>query len=173
MGALSTAALGAPTLLTQAHDCSAFACHHPVLAEWLQRRALANQVGGASRTYVVCHEGQEVVGYYAIAPGAVMPEVATGAVRRNMPSPVPVFVLGRLSVHKDCGGLGIGTGLLKDAVLRCAQAASIAGGRAILCHAIDEEARGFYLKHGFQPSPLEPLTVMLGLKDVGKLLSLA
>ena len=85
-----------------------------------------------------------------------------------MPAPVPVFVLGRLAVDEQFSGMGIGSGLLKDALLRCAQAAQIVGGRALLCHAIDEEAKAFYLKHGFVPSPIEPLTVMLGLKDIGK-----
>jgi GNAT superfamily N-acetyltransferase len=159
-----------PTLITAEHDCSAFSCRHEALTEWLQKRALANQASGGSKTYVVCSEAGNVVGYYALAPGAVAPQVATGAVRRNMPSPVPVFVLGRLAVHQDWSGMGIGSGLLKDALVRCTQAAEIVGGRAILCHAIDEEAKAFYLKHGFQQSPIEPLTVMLGLKDIAKLL---
>lgn len=170
MGALKPPKLGPPVLITAEHNCSAFSCRHDALAEWLQRRALANQASGGSKTYVVCSEAGDVVGYYALAPGAVTPQVATGAVRRNMPSPVPVFVLGRLAVHKDWSGMGIGSGLLKDALLRCVQAAEIVGGRAILCHAIDEEAKAFYLKHGFQQSPIEPLTVMLGLKDLAKLL---
>jgi GNAT superfamily N-acetyltransferase len=119
---------------------------------------------------VVCADGSNVVGYYALAPGAVSPETTTGAIRRNTPTPVPVFVLGRLAVHEKWSGMGIGTGLLKDALLRCAQAAEIVGGRALLCHAVDEEAKSFYLKHGFIVSPVEPLTVMLGLKDIGKLL---
>lgn len=170
MGALKPPKLGPPVLITAEHNCSAFSCRHEALAEWLQRRALANQASGGSKTYVVCSEAGDVVGYYALAPGAVTPQVATVAVRRNMPTPVPVFVLSRLAVHKDWSGMGIGSGLLKDALLRCAQAAEIVGGRAILCHAIDEEAKAFYLKHGFQQSPIEPLTVMLGLKDLAKLL---
>lgn len=83
-----------------------------------------------------------------------------------MPSPVPVFVLGRLAVHEEWTGQGIGAGLLKDALLRCVQAADIVGGRALLCHAIDEEAKAFYLKHGFQLSPMEPLTLMLGIQGL-------
>jgi predicted N-acetyltransferase YhbS len=110
------------------------------LVEWLQKRGLANQGSGGSRTYVVCTKEHQVVGYYAIAPGAVAPPAATGAVRRNMPAPVPVFVLGRLAVDAKWSGMGIGAGLLKDALLRCAQAAHIVGGRALLCHAIDERA---------------------------------
>jgi GNAT superfamily N-acetyltransferase len=169
VGTLKTS-LSTPSPITAEHDCSAFSCRHETLTEWLQKRALANQSSGGSRTYVVCADGSNVVGYYALAPGAVSPETTTGAIRRNTPTPVPVFVLGRLAVHEKWSGMGIGTGLLKDALLRCAQAAEIVGGRALLCHAVDEEAKSFYLKHGFIVSPVEPLTVMLGLKDIGKLL---
>lgn len=170
MGTLKRAGLQAPVLITAEHDCSAFSCRHESLTEWLQKRALANQASGGSKTYVVCTQDKHVVGYYALAPGAVAPQAATGAIRRNMPAPVPVFVLGRLAVHAQWSGMGIGSGLLKDALLRCAQAARIVGGRALLCHAIDEDAKAFYLKHGFVSSPIEPLTLMLGLEDIGKLM---
>ena len=81
-----------------------------------------------------------------------------------MPDPLPVIVLGRLAVHTDWASRGIGSGLLKDAVLRAIQASALIGVRALLCHAINEEAMGFYLKHGFVSSPLDPLTLMLGLQ---------
>lgn len=170
MATLKPLKLLPPALITAEHDCSAFSCAHDALTEWLQKRALANQASGGSKTYVVCTAQHEVVGYYALALGAVAPRNAPGAIRRNMPSPIPVFVLGRLAVHEQWGGMGIGSGLLKDALLRCAQAAEIVGGRALLCHAIDENAKAFYLKHGFVQSPIEPLNVMLGLKDIGKLI---
>jgi GNAT superfamily N-acetyltransferase len=170
MGTLKAPPLSAPALITAEHDCSAFSCGEGTLTEWLQKRALANQAGGGSRTYVICAEGIRVVGYYALAPGAVARQVATGLVRRNMPTPVPIFVLGRLAVDGLWKGKGIGTGLLKDAMLRCVQAAEIVGGRALLCHAIDEDAKRFYLKHGFVASSLEPLTAMLSLDEIGKLL---
>ena len=81
-----------------------------------------------------------------------------------MPNPLPVIVLGRLAVHTEWAGRGIDSGLLKDAVLRAIQASALIGVRALLCHAIDEEAMGFYRKHGFASSPLDPLTLMLGLQ---------
>jgi GNAT superfamily N-acetyltransferase len=171
MGTLKQPKLLAPALISAEHDCSAFSCRHETLTEWLQRRALANQASGGSRTYVVCTQDKPIViGYYALAPGSVATRIATGAIRRNMPSPVPVFVLGRLAVHRDWCGMGIGSGLLKDALIRCAQAAGIVGGGALLCHAIDDEAKAFYLKQGFAPSSIEPMTLMLGLKDIGKIL---
>jgi GNAT superfamily N-acetyltransferase len=170
MGTLRQPTLSKPVLLTAEHDCSAFSCEHPELTAWLREKGLRNQSRGGSRTLVCCDENNQVVGYYAIAPGAVQQAVATGAIRRNMPDPIPVLVLGRLAVHEKWVGCGVGRGLLKDALLRCAEGARIVGGRAILCHAIDEKAKAFYLKHGFHESPVEPLTVMLGIEGIAKLI---
>jgi len=106
------------------------------------------------------------VGYYALAAGAVSHAPAPGHVRRNMPAPIPVVVLGRLAVHADWAGQGIGAGLLKDAVLRALRLSRDMGIRALLCHALHEDAQRFYLHHGFVASPVEPLTVMLNLAKV-------
>ena len=160
---MSAALLGRPVPLTADHDISGFACHHIALTQWLQRRALANAASGATRTYVVCAERRRVVGYYALAAGAVDLASAPARLRRNRPDSPPVIVLGRLAVHDEGSGRGIGSGLLKDAVLCAIQAAELIGACALLCHAIDEEAKAFYLKHGFAESPLHALTVMLGL----------
>jgi GNAT superfamily N-acetyltransferase len=154
--------LSAPVLLNASHVLSEFDCVYQDLNDWLKRRAMANQTANASKTYVVC-DGINVVGYYALAPGGVDQKVVTGKLRRNMPNPIPVIVLGRLAVDQKREGAGVGKGLIKDAVLRASQVAEIIGGRAMLCHAIDENAKNFYLKHGFIESPLEPLTVMLSL----------
>jgi GNAT superfamily N-acetyltransferase len=158
--------LQAPVPMTAQHDTTAFACAHASLNTWLRKRALTNGISGASRTYVVSPDGRQVVGYYALAAGSIAAAAAAapGSVRRNMPDPIPVIVLGRLAVDSAWSGQGIGSGLLKDAVLRCLQAAELIGARALLCHAIDNEAKAFYLKHGFTESPSEPLAVMLGLR---------
>ena len=150
--------------LTADHDTSAFTCRHEVLNSWLRKRAMANAVSGASRTYVVS-SGRQVVGYYALAAGSIANENAPGRLRRNMPDPLPVIVLGRLAVHNDWSGRGIGSGLLRDAVTRSIRAAELIGVRALLSHAIDADAKTFYLKHGFIESPLDPLSVMLGLSS--------
>ena len=134
------------------------------MSAWLSKRALANAATGASRTYVVCDEQRRVIGYYALAAGSIAGAAAPGRLRRNMPDPLPVIVLGRLAVHSDWSGRGIGSGLLKDAVLRSIQASELIGVRALLCHAIDEEAKAFYLKHGLAESPLDPLTMLVGLR---------
>jgi len=162
-------AIGAPEHLTPTHDLSAFDSGVPELDEWLRRRALANEQTGASRTYVVCAGGR-VVGYYALASGGVAQVAATGRVRRNMPDPVPVMVLGRLAVHRAYQGRGIGRGLLRDAVLRTLQAADIGGIRAILVHAVSEDAKRFYESCGFAVSPVDPMTLMITVGDAEKAL---
>lgn len=153
--------------LAEAHRLDSFRCGKPELEFWLKQRARKNQLEAASRTFVVC-AGNEVVGYYAISAGAVLHETVPGNVRRNMPEPIPVAVLGRLAVHSDWNGQGVGAGLLKDAVLRTARLAEEIGIRALLCHAIDENAKKFYLHHGFIESPIEPLTVMLNIAKLVK-----
>ena len=113
--------LSAPQPLDAEHRLDDFRCSAPELARWLTDRALQNQASGASRCFVVCDERLHVVGYYALAAGSVSHDQAPGRVRRNMPAPIPVIVLGRLAVHADWAGQGIGQGLLKDAVQRTLQ----------------------------------------------------
>ena len=159
----------APEKLTPEHDVSAFDSGVPQLDDWLKRRALANEEGGASRTYVVCAGGR-VVGYYALANGAVAQAEATGRVRRNMPEPIPVMVLGRLAIDQAYQGRRLGAALLRDAILRTLQAADIAGIRAILVHAISEDAKKFYERSGFSASPVDPMTLMITIADAEKAL---
>jgi len=155
--------LSAPTLLTEAHDLELFQNGTDSLDQWLRRRARANQVSGASRTYVVALEGR-VVGYYCLSSGGLDLADAPGSIRRNMPDPIPVAVLGRLAVDQRWQGKGLGAALLQDAALRAAQAAAILGVRGLLVHAISEEAKGFYEHYGFAASPNNPMTLVLSLK---------
>lgn len=157
--------LVAPQPLTIDHRCADFSCGEPVLDEWLKRRALANQVRGASRSFVVADRNGVVYGYYALAAGAVSPQVATGAVRRNMPDPVPVMVLGRLAVDRRAQGIQLGGALLQDAVRRAVNVSHNAGVRALLVHALHERASLFYRHYGFQASPIDPLVLMLRLSN--------
>ena len=154
-----------PELLADRHEFGDFRSAEPSLDDWLKRRARANQVSGASRTYVVCQH-QRVIGYYALASGVVTVETAPGRFRRNMPDPIPVVVLARLAVDRDWHGRGIGRGLFRDAARRVSQAADAIGIRGIVVHAISEEARNFYVALGFDQSPREPLTLMVTLFDV-------
>lgn len=162
--------LTAPEGLGSDHDLSEVDSGETSLDEWLRRKALSNAESGAARTWVVCTAKKRVVGYYALATGAVARAQAPGRVRRNMPDPVPVMVLGRLAVHHGFQGRGLGSALLRDAILRTLQAAEIAGIRAILVHAISERARRFYEASGFIASPVDPTTLMITLSDAGKAL---
>jgi GNAT superfamily N-acetyltransferase len=159
-----------PELLADHHDIADFHSGEASLDDWLKRRERANQVSGASRTYVVCEE-KRVIGYYALAAGVVTVESAPGRFRRNMPSPIPVAVLARLAVEHDWHGRGIGSALFRDAARRVAYAADAIGIRGLVVHAISEEAKNFYLALGFDASPSEPMTLMVTLSDIRAALS--
>ena len=161
--------LCAPGALTERHNVDGFDCGEATLNAWLTRRAMANQVSGGSRTFVVCRE-QIAVAYYALAAGGIASNEAPGRVRRNMPDPIPVFVLGRLAVDRSEQGRGLGSVLLRDAVLRTHQAAQHGGIAGVLVHAISDEAKRFYLRWGFVESPSNPLTLVARMKDLDLLL---
>lgn len=155
--------LSAPTPLADSHDLELFQSGTESLDQWLRRRARANQVSGASRTYVVT-EGVRVVGYYCLSSGGLDLAEAPGAIRRNMPDPVPMAVLGRLAVDASWQGKGLGAALLQDAVLRTGHAATILGIRGIFVHTLSAEAKAFYEHYGFAASPKNPMTLVLSLK---------
>ena len=157
-----------PVPITKDHDVSGFACGEPSLDDWLRRRALANQVEGASRTYVITNgDSDTVVAYYCLAAGSLEAKGAPGRVRRNMPDPIPISVLGRLAVDQAHGDAGLGTALLRDAIRRSVVAARTIGIRAVLVHALNEGAAAFYERRGFQRSPKLPLTLVFSLKGLG------
>jgi len=115
----------------------------------------------------VC-EGRAIVGYYCLAAGGIGHGEAPASLRRNMPDPIPVMVLGRLAIDRRYQNQGIGRALLRDAVLRVLQVAKIAGVAALLVHALSEESRRFYLSAGFVESPVRPMTLCLMLGTVRK-----
>ncbi|MEX3556218.1 MAG: GNAT family N-acetyltransferase [Burkholderia gladioli] len=156
--------LSAPQSLAATHRLDGFNCGEPSLDDWLKRRALANHLNGASRTFVVTDSEQCVLGYYALAAGAVAHQEATSAIRRNMPDPVPVMVLARLAVDARAQGIKLGAALLQDAVARVQTVAENAGVRALLVHALNDRAKQFYEHYGFRESPVHPMTLMLAMK---------
>ena len=158
--------LNAPEPLATAHLLAEFGCGETSLDEWLKRRALANQLNGASRTFVVADQDARVYGYYAMAAGAVSHQEATSGVRRNMPDPIPVMVLARLAVDQRAQGIKLGAALLQDAVNRAVAVSHNAGVRSLLVHALDERAKQFYEHYGFQESPQHPMTLMLRLNTI-------
>lgn len=161
--------VSAPAPLSAEHDLEHFDCGHASLNAWLQRRALSNQERRAARTFVVC-EGRRVVGYYALAAGSVVHSEATGNLRRNMPDPVPMALLGRLAVDLSMRGKGLGVGMLQDAVMRILQASDTLGVRGILVDAIDENAKAFYMRFGFRPSAVMPMKLMVTLTEIQRAL---
>ncbi len=159
--------MSAPVPLTESHDLASFDCGVTSLNEWLKNRALKNERSGASRTFVLSVQ-REVIGYYCLATGAVDHDAAPNALRRNMPDPIPVLVLGRLAVDRRYQNRRLGRALLRDAVLRAFQIAESVGVTAIVVHAISEDARRFYLSCGFVESPLQPMTLCLMMATLQK-----
>ncbi|WP_035261523.1 GNAT family N-acetyltransferase [Desulfonatronum lacustre] len=157
--------LSPPSPVSPLYSLEDFDCGVAVLNSWLIKQALRNEASGASRTFIVGKE-KKVAGYYALAVGSVERVRASAKIRRNMPEPVPVMVLGRLAVDLQWQGLGVGQGLLKDALLRTVAVSRQAGIRALVVHAISQEARLFYIRHGFLESPLDEMTLMLGLEKL-------
>ena len=157
--------LTAPVPLTEHHVTEGFSCGTDSLDQWLKRRSLKNQIQGASRTYVVCDAGR-VVAYYALASGAVITTDAVGRFRRNMPDPIPVVVWGRLAGEQTWHGQGFGRALVRDAGMRVIQAADAIGIRGITVQALSDDAKAFYEKIGFEPSPMDPYLLMVTLSDL-------
>ena len=156
-----------PERLRADHDVSAFANgRHPALDAWLKERALASE-GLSARTYVVCRTAQPlcVVGYYAISTAMEERQALPNAkLRRRMPLQVPLLLIGRLALDASVQGRGLGADLLSDAIRRCCAAGEIAGARAIVAHAIDDEAVKFYAHHGFVLSHLGERVMMLPME---------
>lgn len=161
-------AIAAPVPLSPDHDCDGFDCGERSLNGWLRERAKGNEAHRGSRCFVVC-KGLRVVGFYALAAGSIRRERAPSAVRRNMLDPVPAIMLGRLAVDNAAQGQGLGADLFHDAVVRSIRAAEEIGARVILCQALNVQARGFYVRHGFVESVFDPLMVMLDLAKVARL----
>lgn len=157
--------ISAPAPLCSDHETTRFNCGNDTLNDWLIKRALKNQDSGASRTFVINSNGR-VIGYYALASGSVERLAAPGSIARNMPEPVPVVVLGRLAVDVDFQGHRLGAALLKDAMLRTLAVSHEVGIRAMLVHAISDEAKQFYRRYGFQESPVDAMTLMLSVQKL-------
>jgi predicted N-acetyltransferase YhbS len=152
-------------MLAEHHDLVLFDSGEQSLDNWLKKRALANHVSGASRTFVAC-EGRRVAGYYALASGAVTVASVPGKFRRNMPDPIPVVLLGRLAVDRAWQGQELGRSLFRDAAMRVSHAADTIGIRGIVVHALSDDARKFYLALGFMECPGEPLILVVNLQDL-------
>jgi len=159
-------AISEPEPLTATHDVSEFSCGKPSLDRWLKTRALSNQEKGFTAVMVV-HEANRVLGYYGLAPTAVLPATLSRSIRTGQPpDPVPCLLLGQLAADQSYIGKGIGTGLLKHALQRCVTAAKLIGGRALIVNAVDVEAANFWKRRGFIPSKDDPLILFKSIADI-------
>jgi GNAT superfamily N-acetyltransferase len=162
--------LSSPTPILIHHELDIFDSGELSLDNWLKKRALKNQASGASRCFVACKD-KTVIGYYTLSAGAISQEVAPKSMRRNMPDPIPVLLLGRLAIDKNYHNKGLGSALIRDAMIRAVSIASDAGVFAILLHALSEQAKRFYLSRGFVESPLQSMTLIMTLETVRLILA--
>jgi GNAT superfamily N-acetyltransferase len=160
---------GDPVALSAEHDTAAFDCGVASLNTWLIRHALQAAAVGSARTFVIpdADQARRVAGYHALTVATVEHERATARARKGMPRhPIPAVLLARLAVDLSVAGRGLGAWLLRDAMLRTLSAADELGIRVLLVHAIDDQARAFYERFGFEPSPTDPLNLQLLIKDL-------
>ncbi len=159
---------GDPELLGPSHVLEDFDCGRSSLNVWLTEHARSATASGSARTYVtVDFEQGRVVGYHALTAASVERHDATARVIRGMPRyPVPVVLLARLAVDTSVSGRGLGAWLLRDAMTRTLAASQTIGIRAMLVHAVDENARAFYIRHGLESSRTDPLHLMILIKDI-------
>ena len=156
--------------LRREHVLESFDCGKEELNDFIKRRAWNNQQANSAQTYVQARD-LVVSGYYSLAAGAVTHEAATERVKKGLARhPIPVILLARLGVDRSLQGRGVGPALLKDALLRAAGAADTIGARAVLVHAKDNAAKGFYEHFDFEPSPSDPYHLLLIMKDVKRIL---
>jgi GNAT superfamily N-acetyltransferase len=161
----------APAPIAANHDLAEFDCGDDALNGWLRRRALANQVGLASRTFVICTTGGIVAAYYSLATGAIARQLAPGPVRRNMPEQIPVVVLGRLAVDLRHQRTGLGSAMVRDAMLRVLSVSREVAVKALLVHAISAEAAAFYKRYDFVESPMDPMILLLPVATIAQALA--
>ncbi len=157
--------------LAATDQVDAFDCGQAALNQFLQRYALVNQKANSAQTYVCC-QGDVVVGFYSLVVDSVDPQATPSRVMKGLARhPVPVMILARLAIDKEHQRKSLGQAMLKDALLRTAQAADIAGIRCLLVHAKDDVARRWYQTWEFEPSPTDPYHLFLMLKDLKNLLT--
>ena len=146
------------------HDVSGFSSGNEVLDRWLVRYAGQNERRDATRTFVASREGL-AYGYYTLIAGQLehgeaTPETGEGLSRHF---PIPVAILARLAVDARYQGHGIGASLLSDALHRVVRASKQLAVRAVVVHAIDDNAASFYEHFGFRPLSATPRTLMTTL----------
>lgn len=148
------------------HDLSAFRCGKPELDDWLRRYALvSHQIGGA-RTYVTC-EANVVRGFWSVSVSSIEFANVSRKMRKGLGRyPVPVILIARLAVDERAQGRRVSESLLIDALGRSVSVADEVGVRAVVVHAMDDDARAFYERYGFERSPTNPYHLLLLIQDI-------
>jgi predicted N-acetyltransferase YhbS len=162
-----------PEPLRGKHDAEGFECGEPALDVWIEKHARQAEASGSARVFVTTDDGERVVGFYAVAAASVGPRDATERLAKGQPEhqSVPAILIGRLAVASDHQGNQVGRSLLRDALLKCAAAAESIGARAVIVHALSDDAVRFYARFGFEASPTDSRHLILLMKDLRKLLS--
>ncbi len=170
---MSGAGYTRPEPLRGKHDVRAFTCGEPSLDRWLIKHARQAEATGSSRVFVSTSGGAQVVGFHALAAGTVASADATGRLMKGQPKsrPVPIILLARLGVDLGHQGRGLGRSLLQDAMVRADAAAESVGARALTVHAINQGARLWYGRFGFESSPTDERHMILLMSDLRKLLA--
>lgn len=165
--------LGAVEKLRADHELDRFDCGKEDLNRFLKRYALTSQNASSAQTYVLARD-RTVLGYYSLTAGSIEHDATTPRIRKGLARhPIPVVLLARLAVDKTLQGRGAGSALLKDGLLRTAQAADVIGARALLVHAMDADAKSFYEHFDFEPSPTDPYHLFLIMKDLQRMIAAA
>lgn len=162
-----------PEPLRGKHNTEGFECGEPSLDSWIERHARQAETSGSARVFVTTDDGERIVGFYALTAASVSPDEATKRLMKGQPKhqPVPAILIGRLAVALDHQENQLGRSLLQDALLRSALAADSIGARAVIVHAISDDAAHFYERFGFDVSPTDTRHLILLMKDLRKLLS--
>lgn len=153
-----------PVLINRNHIFANFESGEPLLDEWLNKRAISNLELGASRTYVICPKGSQlVIGFFSLNMGQMLASETIGSMRRNMPGQIPAVVLGRLAIDLKWQGRGLGRALIFEAMRRAIRATEDVAARLLIVHAISSTAESFYKHHGFTRLPIEAPVLAIDL----------
>lgn len=160
------------SLLCIEHDLSDFVCGDESMDLWLKSRALKNQKSDATRTFVVTTtENCSVIAYYGLSMSEIIRSNAPKPVQRNMPQSTPVVLLGRLAIHKDYQGRGLGRYLMRHVIKTSVKASEVVAARMLITQPIDKSARLFYQAIGLDELPNNPDLLGIDLKKTLDLLS--
>lgn len=150
-------------------DRNRFDCGEPSLNRWLASQARQSMESRDAVTYLLVDDDAGVLaGYFSLSSGEVRRGNAPSGMARRAPEPIPAVRMGRFAIDSTYQGQGWGAELLRDALLRAVSAGRTVGARVMLVDAISDGARSFYLRFGFEPSPVHPMLLLYDLRVVAE-----